>query len=100
MDWGPGQKYIIIRGRCRCRKLTLQGYLSTVDNKAHFGLGNIAVTDSVIIRWPGQKKQVLQKVPANQLLHVDIKNADQNDDGPGIRWHGIPFSPISVHLPV
>ncbi|MEP6467384.1 MAG: VCBS repeat-containing protein, partial [Parafilimonas sp.] len=52
-----------------------RGYLSTVDTKAFFGLGNIKSIDSLVINWTN-KKQVLYNVEANQLLHVDIKNAE------------------------
>ncbi len=53
-----------------------RGYLSSIDMKAFFGLGNVTVVDSVIIKWPGNKKQVLKDVKPNQLLGVDIKNAN------------------------
>ncbi|MEO6719435.1 MAG: VCBS repeat-containing protein [Ferruginibacter sp.] len=56
-----------------------RGYLSTVDTKAYFGLGNTASIDSVIIRWPGNKKQKMLNVKVNQLLVADIKNADLQD---------------------
>ena len=52
-----------------------RGYLSTDQNIAHFGLGKITVVDSVVIKWPGGKKQVLQNVKADQVLTVDIANA-------------------------
>ncbi|MGC4035191.1 MAG: VCBS repeat-containing protein [Chitinophagaceae bacterium] len=52
-----------------------RGYLSTVDDKAYFGLGKTTVIDSVVIRWPNFTKQVLTKVPVNQVLKVNIKNA-------------------------
>lgn len=51
-----------------------RGYLSTVDDKAFFGLDTVKTVDSVVIDW-GSKKQVLYNVPANKLLTVDIKNA-------------------------
>ena len=54
-----------------------RGYLSTVDTKAFFGLGNITLIDSVLILWPGNKKQKFVNVPANQSLVADIKNANQ-----------------------
>ncbi|HEU5164598.1 MAG TPA: VCBS repeat-containing protein [Chitinophagaceae bacterium] len=57
-----------------------RGYLSSVDAKAFFGLGNVAVIDSVIIKWPGNKKQVLKDVKTNQLLAVDIQNANLDYD--------------------
>lgn len=54
-----------------------RGYLSTVDMRPHFGLGTISRVDSVVIKWPGNKKQVLLNVAANQTLSVNIKSADQ-----------------------
>ncbi len=52
-----------------------RGYLSTIQNIAHFGLGKISLIDSVIIRWENGKKQVLQNVKADQVLKVNITNA-------------------------
>jgi len=52
-----------------------RGYLSTVEARAHFGLGSIKLLDSVVIKWPAGKKQILLQVPADTLLLVDIKNA-------------------------
>ena len=57
-----------------------RGYLSTVDNKAFFGLGKITTIDSVVIRWPGNKKQVMQDVPVNQLMIANINNAGIPDN--------------------
>jgi hypothetical protein len=54
-----------------------RGYLSSIDIRPHFGLGAVSKVDSVVIRWPGYKKQVLQNVAANQTLTVNIKSADQ-----------------------
>jgi hypothetical protein len=56
-----------------------RGYLSSIEAGAFFGLGKVATVDSVIIRWPGDKKQVIKNVQANQTLAVDIKNADLPD---------------------
>jgi ASPIC and UnbV/FG-GAP-like repeat len=52
-----------------------RGYLSTIQNIAHFGLGKINLIDSVVIKWQNGKKQVLQKVRADQTLKVSILNA-------------------------
>jgi hypothetical protein len=52
-----------------------RGYLSTIQNIAHFGLGNISKVDSVVIRWQNGKKQVLTNVKADQVLQVSIANA-------------------------
>ncbi|MES2648723.1 MAG: VCBS repeat-containing protein [Bacteroidota bacterium] len=52
-----------------------RGYISTIENMAHFGVGNIKVIDSVVIRWPNGFGQLLSNVPVDQRLTVDIKNA-------------------------
>ncbi len=55
-----------------------RGYLSTIQNIAHFGLGKVSALDSVVIRWQNGKKQTFQNVKADQVLTVDIKNAKDN----------------------
>jgi len=57
-----------------------RGYLSTVDNKAYFGLDKTKNIDSIIIRWPNHKREIIRNVPVNQLLKVDIKNAQLADN--------------------
>lgn len=52
-----------------------RGYLSSVSTMAHFGLGNISLIDSVIIRWPNGKMQLLRNVSSNQVVKADVKNA-------------------------
>jgi hypothetical protein len=55
-----------------------RGYLSTIQNIAHFGLGNITQVDSVVIKWQNGKQQVLKNVKTDQVLKVDIANGTQN----------------------
>lgn len=52
-----------------------RGYLSTIQNIAHFGLGTVTSLDSVIIKWQNGKKQVLLSVAADQVLKVNFSNA-------------------------
>ena len=52
-----------------------RGYLSSMQNLAHFGLGTTRVVDSIIIRWPNQHIQRLKNVATDQLLNLDIRNA-------------------------
>jgi hypothetical protein len=54
-----------------------RGYLSSIQMNPHFGLGKIASVDSVIVKWPNGKMQLLTQVKADQVLSVDIKNATQ-----------------------
>lgn len=53
-----------------------RGYLSTVDNKAFFGLDGITQIDSVIIRWNNKIKQKLTNVNTNQHLTVNITDVN------------------------
>ncbi|HEX9509872.1 MAG TPA: VCBS repeat-containing protein [Puia sp.] len=54
-----------------------RGYLSTIQNIAHFGLGNTGSVDTVLVKWPGRRMQYLFHVPADQLLKVNIRDAHQ-----------------------
>ncbi|MEJ7588233.1 MAG: VCBS repeat-containing protein [Ferruginibacter sp.] len=53
-----------------------RGYLSTVDNKAFFGMDTVKIIDSVVIKWNNGKKQVMQRVATSQLVKVDIAHAN------------------------
>ncbi|MDQ6842811.1 MAG: VCBS repeat-containing protein, partial [Bacteroidota bacterium] len=52
-----------------------RGYLSSIQQEPHFGLGNVTSLDSVVVKWPNGNKQVLVNVKVDQVLKVDIKNA-------------------------
>ncbi len=52
-----------------------RGYLSTIQNIAHFGLGKIDKVDSVVIKWQNGRQQTLTNVKADQTVKVDINNA-------------------------
>jgi hypothetical protein len=55
-----------------------RGYLSTIQSIAHFGLGNSTIIDSVVIRWPNEKKQTIKDVKADQVLRANIADADKS----------------------
>ena len=52
-----------------------RGYLSTVSDIAHFGMGKITTVDSLVIVWPGNKKQVISNVNVNRLVQANVKDA-------------------------
>ena len=54
-----------------------RGYLSSNQLIAHFGIGKTSLVDSVVIRWPGQKKQTIKNIKANQLLKVNEEDAKE-----------------------
>lgn len=52
------------------QKKSSGGYLSTNDPRMHFGLGKSTLADSIEIRWPSGKTQVLENVRAGQILTI------------------------------
>ena len=52
----------------------VRGYLSSVDNRLHVGLGNNQI-DSLKIIWPDGKTQLLPHPVCNKLLQVDYSAA-------------------------
>jgi hypothetical protein len=55
-----------------------RGYLSSIQKEAHFGLDTTSKIDSLIIKWPNGKKQVIQHVSADQIIKINIINADKD----------------------
>ncbi len=58
-----------------------RGYLSSVDDRAHFGLGGAAHIDSLRVRWPDGKSQLITTPATDQtltLLHKDASEFDKN----------------------
>jgi ASPIC and UnbV/FG-GAP-like repeat len=53
-----------------------RGYLASMQELAHFGLKNITVVDSVVVKWYNGKQQTIANVNANQVLSVDMANAN------------------------
>jgi len=54
---------------------TQRGYLSNVDSRLFFGLGNSSKIDSVQICWVSGNKQLLKNITGNKLLVVNEKDA-------------------------
>jgi len=55
-----------------------RGYLSTVEQALHFGLGNINQLDSVKVTWPNGKEQVLKGITSNQEIILRQSDAKSN----------------------
>ncbi len=55
-----------------------RGYLFTIQLALHFGLNNVTVVDSVIVKWPDGKKQALQNVATNQTVKIGKTAANQS----------------------
>ncbi|MCU0338545.1 MAG: VCBS repeat-containing protein [Spirosomaceae bacterium] len=68
--YAGGQRYV-------SEQLSARGYLSKSDDVLHFGLGNNRKIDSVQVRWPDGKIQLLKAQKVNQTMVVDY-NAGAN----------------------
>jgi hypothetical protein len=70
LDLGNGQKQIY-------EHTIYRGYLSSIENVAHFGMGGQTSVNQIRIIWPGGKMQLLKNVAANHTLTLDIQNATE-----------------------
>ncbi len=55
-----------------------RGYLSSIQLNPHFGLGKVAVIDSMVIKWYDGKKQVFKNVATDQTIAVNKNKATEN----------------------
>ncbi len=63
-------------GQLQVRELqTTRGFQSAVEPVLHFGLGEQAQVDSVRVRWPDGKWQILQNISVNQQITI-VKKQD------------------------
>jgi enediyne biosynthesis protein E4 len=86
LKYGDGQQQVYDHTPYR-------GYLSSVENIAHFGLGKITSVDAVTITWPNGYEQTLQNVAANQVLKVSIRDAR-----PAKRTSGTPVAGLFTEI--
>ena len=56
-------------------KQPVRGFLSSVEQDLHFGLGKINKIDSLHVDWKNGKITTLRDINSNQVLKVDINNA-------------------------
>jgi hypothetical protein len=75
--FGLGSKVRVTAGGVtQYREINPSGsYLSTSDMRLYVGLGKETVARRLEIEWPRGKKQVLENVPANQVLNLDEADA-------------------------
>ncbi|RDC61785.1 VCBS repeat-containing protein [Adhaeribacter pallidiroseus] len=52
-----------------------RGFLSSVENKAHFGVGTATTIDSLKVIWPNGATQLLRNIATNQVLTIKQKEA-------------------------
>lgn len=52
-----------------------RGYLSSVDTRAHFGVGAAKNVDSLRIRWPDGKSQLLKNIKTGQTIKISYNES-------------------------
>jgi len=55
-----------------------RGYITTLQDDCHFGLGKVAAVDLVEVEWLDGSKQILTNVPANQVVLLEHANASKS----------------------
>ncbi len=54
-----------------------RGYLSSVENALHFGLGNSSKIDSLLVNWPDGKSKIIKDPILNTLVSIDYKDGNE-----------------------
>ncbi len=70
-----GQKLI-------AEQFTTRGFMSSISNVLHFGLGPAIEIDSLFVRWPDRSEQVFYEVAADQVITLEMEKS------------GLPVTPI------
>lgn len=60
----------------------MRGFMSTVDNQLHFGLGDAILVDTVIVNWNSGRHTILTNVNVNQKVLVNEADSQADDDVP------------------
>ena len=56
-----------------------RGFLSASQPLFHFGLGQKKSIEKIELQWPDKTIQILENVPSNQKLVLDVKNAQKGN---------------------
>lgn len=59
-----------------------RGFESSVEPVLHFGLGDFLKIDSLVVRWPNLKVQILKDIPADKEIILNQDDAKQNWKSP------------------
>lgn len=57
-------------------------YLSASDRRVHFGLGSAAKIDTLTVRWPSGRTDVLHNLPIDQLARIKEGSGSQDSFPP------------------
>ncbi|MEJ7766354.1 MAG: VCBS repeat-containing protein [Chitinophagaceae bacterium] len=69
-----------------------RGYLSSVDARAHFGIGAVKLIDSLRVQWPDGKIQLIRNIAVGKPITVSYQNASPGNNS-------LPLSAPSIYQP-
>ena len=98
---GVGAKVMIAAGGTHqlVEVMPTRGFESSVDPRAHFGLGATSQVDSLIVVWPDRRYQALENVAADQTITLSQTDARiRPSDRPTVRPPL--FADITDRLPI
>lgn len=98
---GIGSKLILTTGEQKqyIYHTPYRGYMSTMDDRSHFGLGEATLADSLEIIWPDGRYQLLTGLEANQVITLNQEEAiEKNDQARPTNRSNRVFSPVSSEL--
>lgn len=77
---GVGTKlYLFSKGKMQYQQvMSTRGFQSSVPPTLHFGLGENAVVDSILVVWPGRQYQVIKDCLPNTGIELQQANATGN----------------------
>ena len=94
---GIGAKVLVKAGGKRqlVEQMPTRGFQSSVDPRLHFGLGQAAQVDSLIVIWPDRGRQVLTDVALDRSITLSQQDAMGPSPGlrPGSVRHASPLPP-------
>src|SRR5207247_4092523 len=98
---GVGAKVMIAAGGTQqlVEVMPTRGFESSVDPRAHFGLGATSRVDWLTVIWPDRRSQVLENVAADRIITLSQSDARSQ---PPIRPSAHPplFSDVTDQLPI
>jgi enediyne biosynthesis protein E4 len=79
---GIGARVTAVHGASRqvLEQMPTRGFQSSVDQRLHFGLGSATRVDSLIVRWPEGRIQILTDVAVNRAITLVQDSATPGDD--------------------
>jgi enediyne biosynthesis protein E4 len=72
-----------------------RGYMSSMDDRVHFGLGHETNVDTLEVIWPDGTYQLLTDLDANQFLTVVKESTSDTDPLVALKTEYLYFSPVN-----